>query len=134
MTERTIKALALELAGAFYEGNRSDRFRSKVERTPAKRLVVDERTGQLVERTVMVPFFEAYPNARTYQRAHWPLFYELARQQLTSMLGRPGVSEFKKQAIFKAITEDREQQLREQARGKVVNQPHGQVTSLERRD
>lgn len=114
MAENTIKALAIEYAGAFYGQKRSDRFRSKDSLTRAKRLTQDAATGQMIEIDVIVPFFEAYPDAATFAIAHWPLFYEAARKSLVAMLAMPEarINTTMKDAIAAALIEDRQKEYR----------------------
>jgi hypothetical protein len=127
--------MAIDLAGSFYEMKRTDTFRSKNSKTAAKRLFVDPETDLPVEKTVIVGFFDAYPNAHAFAMAHWPYFYDAARRTLTTMLGLPQVSEFKKQAILKALIEDREKQVEEEYRlsmkGKSLPDLIGQVGAVE---
>ncbi len=128
MSERTIRTFAKNLAGAFYDSKRSDVFRSKDSKTAAKKLFKDPKTGAIVEKTVIVPFFEAYPTADTYIKGHWPFFYDQARKCLTTMLGLPHVHKNVKDAILKALVEDREDQIKAQASGKrLVDNPLGQM-------
>jgi hypothetical protein len=114
MTERTIKSMAIELAGEFYEGKRSGRFRSMDELTTARRVMRRPQDGALIEVKIRIPFRRAYPTAHSYAVAHWPLFYESARQCLVTMLALPDakVPPHLKEAIFAAIKEDREKQNR----------------------
>jgi hypothetical protein len=114
MTERTIKSMAIELAGKFYEGKRSGRFRSMDEMTVARRMMRRPGDGALIEVKVRVPFRQAYPTAHSYAIAHWPLFYEPARRCLVTMLALSdeAVPPHLKEAIFEAIKEDREKQMR----------------------
>lgn len=120
MTERTIRHLAKELAGKFYEQKRSDRFRSKDSLTRARRLV-QHPDGRHEEVIVVVPFFQAYPDARTFVKAHWPLFVEPARQCMVTMLALKGVHDNMKRGIYDALLEDREKQLAAEARGAQVS-------------
>lgn len=129
MTERTLRTYAKELAGAFYEGTRSGRFRAGMD-VPVKTLVQDS-AGNPVEVTVVKPFHEAFPDAKSYIKGHWPLFYAMARRQLTAMLGMPTVHQNLKDAIMKALVEDREQQLRQEAKGRDLPDLHGQAATLE---
>lgn len=92
--ERTIRAQAKELAGVFYEDNRSPGFR------------------------------KAFPTLKDYMKGHWhqpdgriKLFtpgwhhhVALARKTLAIMLGQPDsrVSPAMKERIFNALIEDRE--------------------------
>ena len=108
--ERTIRSYAKAKAGAFYDAKRSPRFCNGEELVWAFRVVMRE-TGPVQEK-VKIPFKLAYPTRRDYVRAWWPFYYAGARQQLTSMLGMPDVKDTIKEAIFAAILEDREKQLK----------------------
>lgn len=114
MTERTIMMTAKEYAGVFYEQKRSDRFRSKDSKTRIKRMVRDERTGLMVERVFIVPFFEAFPTSKAFAEAHWPLFVDAARKSLVTMLALPDarISPALKEGIMAAIVEDRQREYR----------------------
>jgi hypothetical protein len=97
MTERTIRAMAKELAGIFYEDNRSPRFR------------------------------KAFPTLKDYMRGlwhqpdgdilikepGWTHHIELARKLLTNMLGRPDgeVSTLMKERIYEALIEEHNKAL-----------------------
>jgi hypothetical protein len=109
MTEQTIRSMAKELAGAFYEQKRSDRFRSKESKTRI-RVIERQPDGTLAEVVKVVPFFEAYPNATKFAAAHWPFFVEPARRCLTTMLALPDarVSQYMKQCIYNALIEENE--------------------------
>lgn len=126
MTERTIAHYARELAGEFYEGTRSGRFRVGEIVAPARRMVKLE-DGSVCEKTCMVPFHEAYPTAKEYIIGHWPFFYDLARRRLVAMLGDPRVHKNVKDAILKSIKEDRNKQLLQEARGVMAPDLIGQV-------
>lgn len=90
MTERTIRSVAKEFAGAFYERNRSPAFRI------------------------------AFPTVRDYIRGHmhlsdgtikqytpgWFYFVEVAKKALVEMLKRNDVHENIKEGISKALIED----------------------------
>ena len=108
--ERTIRNYAKAKAGAFYDAKRSPRFRNGDELCWAYRVVMRE-TGPVQEK-VEIPFKIAYPTKRDYVRAWWPFYYSGARAQLTAMLGMPDVAANIKEAIYKAIVEDRENQLK----------------------
>lgn len=113
MTERTIRTLAKELAAEFYEHKgRSNRFRSMDEPTRARALKMME-DGNIREVVVSVPFRQAYPDAKTFSKAHWPFFYSLARDCLVAMLALPDsrIHPNMKEAIRDAIVEDRMKQL-----------------------
>jgi len=90
MTERTIKAMATELAGTFYEQNRTPGFR------------------------------KAFPKVEDYLRGRWhqpdgsiklyrPGYLHhvvLARKMLIAMLGRKDTNETMKERIYDALLED----------------------------
>lgn len=92
MTERTIKQMAKELAGQFYEGNRTPGFRATF------------------------PTLQAYMRGHwhnadgtvTYTTAGWHHHVVLARKLLTLMLGQPDarVSPHMKESIYDALLED----------------------------
>jgi hypothetical protein len=115
MTERTIRIYAKELAGEFYEGTRSGRFRAGMD-VPVRTLVFNPLKNAAEEVIVTKPFHEAFPDVNAYIKGHWPLFYELARKRLIAMLGDPRVHENTKKAIHTAIKEEREKQLEQEAR------------------
>lgn len=111
-TEYTIRTTAKGLAEKFYEQKRSGKFRSMDALTRAKALQ-KQPNGEIHEVNVIVPFRQAYPNAHAYSVAHWPFFYEAARKCLVTMLALPDsrVSAHMKEAIHKALVEDRTKQL-----------------------
>ena len=112
-SERTIRALAKELAGEFYDHkSRTKRFRSMDEPTRARALKQFE-DGHVEEVIVIVPFREAYPDAKTYAKAHWPFFYDTARKCLTTMLALPDsrIHPNMKKAIYDALKEDWDKQI-----------------------
>lgn len=127
MTERTLRAMAKELSAEFYEQKRSGKFRSPDALTNA-RMLKQMPNGTAVEITVQVPFKQAYPNAKLFSKAHWPLFVEPARQCLIAMLGMPDavVTPERKKQIYDAIIEDRENQLKQDARRSPLT-PNGGV-------
>jgi hypothetical protein len=99
-TNQTIRHMAKELAGKFYEDNRTPGFR------------------------------KAFPTFRHYMRGQWVQsdgsirldkpgwlhHVELARKLLAGMLGRMDVHENLKDPIYQAILDDRERALRPGAR------------------
>src|SRR5688572_588685 len=87
-TERTLRVFAKELACKFYEAKRSDVFRSADTMTMVYTTVINER-GQPEEVRVPMPFIQAYPTARHYAKAHWPHFYQCARQCAIGLLKQP---------------------------------------------
>lgn len=103
-----IQHLARDLAGQFYEQKRSDKFRSKGSKTRVKYFERDPM-GNPVEKTKVMPFFEAYPTSKEFADGHWPLFYEAARKCLITMLALPDhrVSQHMKESIHAAIVADR---------------------------
>lgn len=103
MVERTIRSVAKELAGVFYEDAGRDMFGV----TPADR----ERSKR---------FRAAYPTLRHYMRGQqvlpsggikqdevpgWMYFVDPARKRLTQMLGDPAHKNLHK-AIYEALCED----------------------------
>lgn len=102
--ERTLRSMAKEYAGAFYAMNeRSPKFRAAY---PSVRAYL--RGRQLL------------PNGKVQlERPNWLHFVQLARQSMVHMLGLPDgqVSPAMKAAIFEALVEDREKQLKEDAAG-----------------
>lgn len=122
MTERTIRTLAKELAGAFYEQKRSDKFRSRNSLTRAKTLK-QLPDGSVVEVPVVLPFFKAYPTSKQFSAGHWPLFVEAARKCMVTMLALPSVSDELKEGIHAALVEDRQNEYKA---------PPGQQTLIQR--
>ena len=102
MTERTIRSMAKELAGIFYEDNRTPAFR------------------------------QAFPTFKHYMRGQWVqqngdikidkpgwLYHvELARKVLASMLSKPDsvVSPAMKERIFEALIEEHKNATSPQAK------------------
>lgn len=92
MTERTIKEMARELAGAFYEDNRSVAFR---------------RT---------FPTLKAYMRGQWHQmdgsivinKPGWMYHIDLARKLLANMLSRREIAEPMKERIYKALLDEHE--------------------------
>ena len=94
MTERTIRSMAKQLAGAFYEDNRSHKFRQAF------------------------PTLKAYMRGQWHQpngdikidKPGWVYHIKLARELLTRMLGYPDsqVSAVMKERIYDALIEERE--------------------------
>ena len=111
MTERTIRSMAKELAGVFYEDNRSLKFR------------------------------QAFPTLRHYMRGQWVQpngdilikepgwthHIELARKLLTQMLSQSDgrVSPLMKERIYEALIEEHTKGV--QSRAKVVQHKDNQV-------
>lgn len=103
MTERTIRHLAREYAGMFYEQAAGDLFGS----APADR----ERSRR---------FRATFPTLRDYMRGiehlpdgstrrgtpGWLYFVDMARARLAQMLGDPNVKEHLKPAIMAALLEE----------------------------
>jgi len=92
LTERTIKSLAKELAGAFYEDNRTPAFRQSF------------------------PTLKAYMRGQWHQasgeikidKPGWLYHIDMARKMLTAMLGKPDavVSSVMKERIYDALIEE----------------------------
>lgn len=95
-TNQTIRNMAKELAGVFYEGNRSPRFRR------AFPTFKHYMRGQWVQPDGSI----------TAYRPGWLHHVELARRMLATMLGHANVHENLKHAIYQAILDDRERSMR----------------------
>ena len=136
MTEQTIRTYAKDLAGKFYDTVRSaESLDEKVQ---------IQRRGRVYMSIEPKAFAKTYPTLKDYMRGvkhgrmermadgtvrhvddgsktmdtpGWLFWYDAARAQLTEMLGMQHVSENIKKAIFKAIIEDREKQLKQEADG-----------------
>jgi hypothetical protein len=147
MTERTIRNLAVELAGQFY-----DMTRSAEERGDKVYIKHRGRTIQTIEPRI---FGKTFPKLKDYitGRRHgtiqhlpngvvrhiddgriyedtpgWAHWYDNARQMLVAMLARPDVDERRKEQIAEAIKEDREKQLKQEAmmiKPAAITQRHG---------
>ncbi len=111
--EATIKAQAKQLAGAFYEDNRSDKFRRAFPTVNhflrGMQLMYDNNLN--MTGTKKVP-------------EGWTHFIVLARKTLTIMLGQPDarVSPQMKERIYDAILEDRDNTTRQGAVRQRVSQ------------
>lgn len=94
MTHPLIKDLAVELAGIFYDKQRSERFR-KAYPTPEHYFKGHEvRLAGRVNQHIV----QGKPG--------WQHHAVLARKMLTKMLKMPGVDQWKKDKIYEAITEE----------------------------
>lgn len=106
MTEQTVRSVAKEIAGAFYEESL---------RTPG--------------------FRQAFPTLQHYMRGQWVQpdgsiklyrpgwlhFVDTARKRMAQMLSERGTSEYLKYRIFDALIEDRNRQFKvEQTNRKMV--------------
>lgn len=81
MTERTVRSLAKEFAGKFYEeSQRSLRFR------------------------------RTWPDQRDYVSKNWPHFVDISVQTLGAMLHRRDVPEHRKEEIYRALIEQHEKE------------------------
>lgn len=102
MTEHTVRNMAKELAGKFYESNRSKGFRGAF---PSFKHYM---RGQWVQ---------ADGSIKNY-RPGWLHHVALARKCLAAMLGKPEavVSEAMKQRIHAALIEDREREFGRKAK------------------
>ncbi len=138
MAERTIRSMAKELAGIFYDSVRS------AESQGVK--VQIEQRGRVFMQVDPVAFGKTFPTVNDYLEgtrhgvtkhdwehgivthvddgkihhdvpgwAHW---YDMARQMLVAMLNDPGTHENIKAAIMEALVEDREKQLKSEENGK----------------
>ncbi len=152
MTERTIRSLAKGLAANFYEMTRA--AEGSGEKIHMK---FRGRTLQAIEPGI---FAKTYPTMKDYLAGRrygviehlpngvvrhiedgsvtqvapgWAHWYDHARQMCVAMLNEPGTDENLKEAIVRALVEDREEQLKLEARGlkpAAIPQRH----SMERRD
>lgn len=121
MTEQTIRAMAKEFAGSYYESvHRTKDFREGTMLTKAVKAMHVKIGGVTVVKEVEfnIPFRVAFPNVKAYVKSAWPHWVEHAREKLSEMLGMPDerVSPLMKERIFAAILEDRERQLRQGAK------------------
>ncbi len=83
MTERTVRMLAKEFAGKFYEeSQRSLRFR------------------------------QTWPDQQVYVNKNWPHFVDISVQALGAMLHQPGIPEHRKEAIYDALVEQSQKEAR----------------------
>ena len=133
MTEATIRSVAKELAGEFYELVRSAESRGerhvqikRGERAflnirpdvfgktfpTAKDYLSGKRHGR-VGRTPEGGIYHIDDGSLQQDTPGWLYWYDMARQRLTEMLGRNDVTEHMKERIFEAIVEDREKELRQ---------------------
>jgi hypothetical protein len=95
MVHKTIMKTAKEIAGAYYEiaASRDNRF------------------------------YRAYPNQGGFIQQNWKNFVMTAREILTGMLSRPGISEHMKNEIYDALLLDAELPYSVQE-NQIVNVPH----------
>jgi hypothetical protein len=102
MTEMTVRTMAKELAGKFYEDNRTPGFRK------AFPTFKHYMRGQWVQ---------ANGSIKAY-RPGWLHHVELARKVLAAMLGQPDakVSPVMKDRIFNALIEDRNREFGRKAK------------------
>lgn len=121
MTERTIRMLAKELAGVFYEQAGGDLFGSAPEdRERSKR------------------FRETYPTWNHYKKGWqvqsdgsirqdvpgWLYFVDLAKKRLTQMLANDNTSDAMKKAIYDALIEEHNKATMPQAL-QILQRRHG---------
>lgn len=133
MTERTLRAIAMELAGTFYEFVRS-----------AEDKVEIRHGGKTMQRIDPAAFRKSYPTEKDYlngtrhgRTEHrpdgtvrfvddgsvthglpaWVNFYDMARKQAVEMLSSPLVHDNLKEAISEALIEDREKQIKQEMDG-----------------
>ena len=133
MTEATIRSVAKEIAGEFYQFIRSAESRGEkhVQVSRGERALLNIRPDV---------FGKTYPTVKDYLsgRRHgrigrtpegsiyhiddgslqqdtpgWLYWYDMARQRLVEMLNRNDVTEHMKDRILEAIIEDREKELRQ---------------------
>lgn len=121
MTEQTIRQMAKDFAGAYYESaQRSEAFRNGTMTTKCFKAVHVKigKTTVIKEVEFEIPFRVAFPNAKAYVKSAWPHWVAYARDKMTEMLTQSNerVSPLMKERIFDALIEDREKQLKGQAR------------------
>lgn len=86
MTVQLVRMAAKEIAGAYYDLERSPQFRKN------------------------------FPDQRLYVRLRWPHFVEEARKQLSGMLGNSMTPDHQKREIYEALIEDKRRQDTARAR------------------
>lgn len=145
MTERTIRHLAVELAGEFYDVVRS------AEKAGEKVHIRKASTGRAIQQIDPMAFGKTFPTVNDYLEGRkygriehhkngvvrwlecgyehpdgkiypwqpdtpgWMHWYAAARGQLVEMLNMPHLDERRKQQIMDALVEDREKQLKAEA-------------------
>jgi hypothetical protein len=122
MTERTIRNMAKELAGSFYEQKRTLAFRQGDQLIKAHKMT-RLPDGSEREEIVHVPFLVAYPNDRAYVAAWWPFFVDAAKRCFTTMLADPNTKPDIAEGIYLALIEENEKAHR-QGGGKLLRQRH----------
>ncbi len=133
MTEATIRTLAKELAGQFYEFIRSAESRGEksVQIKRGERAFLDIRpdvfgktfptakdylTGRRhgrVGRTPEGTIYHIDDGSRQQDTPGWLYWYDMARQRLVEMLNSGSVTDHMKERIFEALVEDREKEQRQ---------------------
>lgn len=97
MTSPLIKKTAEDLAGAYFEEERSERFR------------------------------KLWPDVRQFIGRNWPNFVTIARAILTEMLRRVDTPDAQKEEIYEALLDDRNRSQRRRdakvGRGKITLNP-----------
>lgn len=124
MTERTIRILAKELAGVFYEQAGGDMFGT----SPADR----ERSKR---------FRQTYPTLEHYRKGYqvrpdgtikqdqpgWKYFVTLARARMVQMLSDPKLGQSIRGGIYKALLEEHEKSTSPAAQELLQRRLNGQV-------
>lgn len=82
-----LRRTAKEMAGIFYDGNRSKKFR------------------------------EVFPNQRLYVRYNWPEFVNQARDALLTLMSLSTTSKHVKDEIYDAITDNFEERTKHSIKG-----------------
>ncbi len=136
MTERTIRSIAKKLAGEFYNLTRTSESKDhRVQLEERGRVFLDidpklfaksfptvddyligRRHGRM-QRNWITGQVRHIDDGQIYQdRPGWTYWYDKARKCAVEMLRRPEINDNLKSAIMDALVEDREKQLKQEAR------------------
>jgi hypothetical protein len=119
MTEQTVRMMAKEFAGAYFDSSkRSKEFREGKQTVKvSKWMTLVDPQGKKIRREVIfnVPFCVAFKTAEEYAASAWPHWVDYARQKLAEMLAKPDgvVHPHLKERIAAALIDDRERQLKQ---------------------
>lgn len=98
-TERTLRMMAKEMAGAWWDESVKIADAEKLDSlTPEEKAFARKRSDM---------FRAMWPDQKIYVTICWPHFYKMARQQAISMLdANSGIAEHMKARIYDAVCED----------------------------